>query len=138
MTLRSGMSGAELRATLGEPLAITVRPGAPRPDAVVSRWQYATSSCLEILSFGFQCRGVDAEATLIGHGLVSFSVKDEAEDEPAFSCSEVTCPVVPDREHPRFLLERQRARQLSVPGRLISSGTRPHGCSAGLSRDCEA
>jgi hypothetical protein len=111
MTLRNGMSTSELRAKLGEPLAVLVRPGEPRPEATVSRWTYASAACrASVGPAGFGCVGVSAEATFVGDTLQVFSVKDMANGFEAFECSDVNCPRTSDQGHLRYLLERQRGR----------------------------
>jgi len=75
-----------------------------RPSALV------TGAAADVGSLGFRCRGVHAEATLIGDVLVSFLVRDEPAEELVFECSELACPTTPDRGRLRYLLERQRGR----------------------------
>jgi hypothetical protein len=108
LTLRRGMRAGELRAALGEPLAVVARPGAPRPGAAVSRWTYAAASCRA--SVGLGCHGVHAEATFVGEALQVFYVTDAASGTVLFECGDVECPKTFDQGHLRFLLERQRGR----------------------------
>ena len=111
MPLRPRMRADELRAALGEPLAVIVRPGAPGPETAVSRWRYAGASCRVVGPLVLGCEGVHAEATLIGDTLVYFEASDAATGWRAFECSDVACPRTSDRDRLRYLLERQRGRE---------------------------